>query len=119
MRKKGIVLLLILVIAGCSSQVSETVINATCGPFKESSFGEWVNITLPEGADSPKLTLEIYRQVHDLSPNYFKYYYCNRNCDMPREELMKSIRMFECESKDIKMRCAYDHEGWVCMNLTG
>jgi hypothetical protein len=119
--KKGMVLLLVLIISGCSPQFAEynqTTINATCGPFKESDFGEWINITLPKGADKAKTTQEVYRQVNSLSPKYFDYYYCRGNCELPREQLVNSIRFFDCESSEIKLRCAYDQEGWVCIDIS-
>jgi hypothetical protein len=120
MNKKGMVLLLILVIAGCSSQVSETVfINGTCGPFKGASFGEYANITLPQGANSSKMTLEIYKQVQTLSPNYFKYEFCDQQCEISMEKTTpESVRYFECNAPKWKIRCAYDLEGWVCVNAT-
>jgi hypothetical protein len=118
--KKGLVLVLILLIAGCAAQDSKKVlVNFSCGPFKDAKFGEWVNATMPEGADLPKLTFEIYKQVQALSPSYFKYEFCDEKCRLGLEaKSIASMRVFECYAPNWKIRCAYDLEGWVCVNAT-
>ncbi len=124
--KEVMLAILLLFLSSCASvQVIDSneslpvFVTAKCGPFKGAEFGEYVNVTLPKGADRAQMSEEIYKQVHDLSPNYFKYEFCDERCEQSFEDTtIASLRVFECHAKSWKIRCGYDLDSWVCVNAT-